>query len=286
MNGSRLDRARVRRFFDLAADSYDESAVLQREVGERMLERLDYVRLEPAVVLDAGCATGRFVRRLGKRYRRARVIGLDLSSAMLRAARRRQGWFGRTPLVAGDLARLPLADGSVDLVFSNFAVQWCDPLDQAMNEFRRVLRPGGLLMFTTFGPDTLHELRTAWETVDRYSHVSPFPDMHEVGDTVAAAGFSGTVMDMELFTLTYPTVRRLMEDLRAIGARNATRERPRGLTGPRRMAAVEAAYERFRTADGVLPATYEVIYGHAWAPEGQPGEVAIPLASIGGRGER
>ncbi len=272
MGETGIDKARVRRAFSRAADSYDEAAVLQREAGSRMLERLDLVKLEPERVLDLGCGTGTQTHALLKRYPRAQVVALDLALPMVRRARRKGRWLRRPLCLCGDMERLPLAGGSIDLVVSNFAFQWSnDPL-RLFRECLRVLRPGGLLMFTTFGPDTLKELRQAWSEVDDFQHVSPFIDMHDLGDLLVRAGFAGPVMDVDRMVLTYAEVDDLMRDLQRLGARNATAGRPRALTGKARMEAMRRAYERFRR-NGVLPATHEVVYGHAWAPE--PVEVTL-----------
>ena len=264
----RLDKRRVRAAFDRAAGTYDEAAPLQHEVCDRLLERLEWVKLEPARVLDAGAGTGRGTRGLRRRYPHAQRLGLDLSPAMLREARRRDGWWRRTRWVCGDLEELPFADGVMDLVFSNLALQWCNDLDRTLADVRRVLAPGGLFMFTTFGPDTLRELRTAWQTADPdHVHVNAFVDMHDIGDALVRAGFADPVMDMEMIVLTYPDLARLMADLRAIGATNANLGRGRGLATRARFKALASAYEAFRQPEGVLPATYEVVYGHAWAPQ-------------------
>jgi malonyl-CoA O-methyltransferase len=281
-----LDTQRVRRSFEKASATYDEAAVLQDQVRARMLERLDLVRLKPGRILDAGSGTGPGADALARRYRSGQVIALDLAHSMLLAGRARQRLWRRWGMVCGDVAALPLASGSVDMVFCNLVLQWCPDLDRALSEFRRVLAPGGLLIFTTFGPDTLHELRTAWSQADGYNHVNAFLDMHDVGDALLRARLAEPVMDVEHFVVDYADARSLMRDLKAIGARNATAGRARGLTGPRRLRAMEAAYEKFRR-DGRLPATYEVVYGHAWAPEHSrdpgDGSVAIPVAAIGGR---
>ncbi len=281
-----IDKGRVRRSFERAAHEYDRVAVLQREIADRMLERLDYVRLQPQRILDLGSGTGHAVDALHRRYRRVPVIALDVAHGMLLQARRRGRWWRRPLCVCGDAESLPLAADSVDLIVSNATLQWCD-LQRAFAECLRVLRPGGLFMFTTFGRDTLNELRQAWSEVDGDSHVSPFLDMHDIGDTLVHARFADPVMDVERLTLTYDRVRDLMQDLKTLGAHNATHQRPRTLTGRARLAAVEQAYEIHRHA-GRLPASYEVIYGHAWAPEPKPradGSVAIPLSAIGGRGK-
>jgi malonyl-CoA O-methyltransferase len=283
-----LDTSRVRASFEAAAEGYDAVAVVQAEIRSRLLERLELFRIRPRRILDAGCGTGQGARALLRHYRGAAVVAVDLAPAMLRVALRRRPWLRRLDAVCGDAAALPLADGSVDLVFSNLVLQWCNDPDRVFAEFRRVLRPDGLALFTSFGPDTLHELRAAWRQADGNTHVSRFIDMHDLGDALVRAGFAAPVMDMEHLTLTYPDVRSLMLELKAMGARNATAGRSRGLTGRRRLAAVEAYYERLRK-DGRVPATWEVVYGHAWA-EGPPREsgratteVAVPLAQIGRR---
>ncbi|MBK1723722.1 malonyl-ACP O-methyltransferase BioC [Thiocystis violacea] len=281
---SLIDKTRARRSFERAAADYDSVAVLQREIADRMLERLDYVRLEPARILDLGTGTGYAVDRLQRRYRRARVLALDFAHGMLLQARRRGHWMRRPACICADAERLPLADASVDLIVSNATFQWCNDLLGTFGECLRILRPGGLFMFTTFGPDTLRELRDAWSQVDAHSHVSPFLDMHDIGDTLTEARFTDTVMDAERLTLTYARVHDLMRDLKVLGAHNATEQRPRALTGRARIAALADAYELHRSA-GRLPASYEVIYGHAWAPLQRPvsGGVAIALSAIGGR---
>jgi len=279
MGETGIDKARVRRSFSRAADSYDEVAVLQREAGSRMLERLDLVKLRPRRVLDLGCGTGTQTAALMQRYPKAQVVALDLALPMVRHARRKGRWLRRPLCLCGDMERLPLAGGSVDLIVSNFAFQWStDPL-VLYRECLRVLRPGGLLMFTTFGPDTLKELRHAWSEVDDFEHVSPFIDMHDLGDLLIRAGFAAPVMDVDRMVLTYAGVDDLMRDLKRLGARNATIGRPRALTGKARMTAMRRAYEKFRQG-GVLPATHEVVYGHAWAPE--PVEVAFETIRPGG----
>jgi malonyl-CoA O-methyltransferase len=276
-----IDKARVRRAFGRAASRYDEAAVLQREIGGRMLERLDLVRLQPRTVLDLGCGTGHGSEALLRRYPKALVIALDIAHPMLLHARRRGTWLRRPRCVCGDAERLPLADHGVDLIYSNATLQWCGDLDATFRELLRVLIPGGLLMFTTFGPDTLRELRSAWSQADGHSHVSSFPDMHDLGDGLVRAHFADPVMDVERLTVTYREVGDLLRDLKVLGAHNATAGRPRGMTGKGRLRAMTQAYEGFRVA-GRLPASYEVVYGHAWAPVQRllPEGVAVPLEAM------
>ncbi|UCC57245.1 MAG: malonyl-ACP O-methyltransferase BioC [Gammaproteobacteria bacterium] len=265
----RLDKQQARRAFERAAATYDQAAALQNEVGNRMLERLDLVRLRPARVLDLGAGTGEFSQALRKRYRKASVVSLDIALNMLRHTQNRGGWLHKPVCVCGDGECLPFADDSFELVFSNLMLQWCMDLEPVFTELRRVLAPGGLLMFTTFGPDTLRELRASWEAVDGYTHVNAFIDMHDIGDALIRTHWAEPVMDSEYITVTYPGVRTLMQDLKNLGAHNVTAGRPHGLTGRQRLQQVEQAYEAFR-ADGVLPASYEVVYGHAWSPVALP----------------
>jgi len=268
----------MRTAFGRAAPSYDASAVLQREVAERLLERLDLIRLVPKTVLDAGCGTGHAMRALRKRYPRARVLGLDLSPAMLRVAQRQRGWWRREQLVAGDVERMALADQSVDLIVSNLTLQWCD-LSRAFAEFGRILRPGGTLLFTSFGPDTLVELRTAWQAVDDSPHVHAFIDMHDIGDALVRARLAEPVMDVERLTMTYPDVYALLRDLKALGAHNVTTGRARGLMGKTRFRRFREAYDAL-AVDGRIPASYEVVYGHAWAPSRERHPPRVPLQAI------
>ncbi|HTE14562.1 MAG TPA: malonyl-ACP O-methyltransferase BioC [Burkholderiales bacterium] len=274
-----FDKRSLRRSFERAAQSYDAAAVLQHEVCKRMDERLDLIKHLPATILDAGSGTGNALPALRERYPKARVTALDLAFTMLLKSRARTPWWKalltRPPNgVCGDIEQLPLAAASVDMVWSNLALQWVNDPDKAFAEFHRVLAPGGLLMFSTFGPDTLKELRAAYAGVDQHTHVSRFIDLHDIGDILVKRGFADPVMDMEPFTLTYSDVRALMHDLKAIGAHNVTQDRPPGLTGRARLAAVTQAYEPLRR-DGKLPATFEVVYGHAWKP--------LPRVTAGGK---
>jgi malonyl-CoA O-methyltransferase len=282
-----LDPRQIRRSFSRAAPAYAATAVLQKEVESRLLEQLDYLQRTPSRVLDVGAGPGRATAALKKRWPKAQVIALDLALPMLREAGKQAGWWRpKFARVNADAVALPLADGSIDLLFSNLCIQWITDLPALFAEWRRVVAPGGLLLVSTFGPRTLHELREAFAAVDDDPHVSPFAPMQVLGDALLASGFRDPVLDADTFTLTYPAARDLMHELRAIGAGNAARTRRRTLTGKARMQRVQQAYDVFRR-DGVLPATYEVHYAHAWGPQpGQPrrsgdGDLAaVPLAGI------
>jgi malonyl-CoA O-methyltransferase len=263
-----LDTRQVRRAFGRAAASYGTHAVLQHEVERRLLERLDYLEGAPQLVLDVGCGPGRAATAMRQRWKSARVVALDLALPMLRQIK--PGWLRPVMRVNADARALPLADASVDALFSNLCIQWIDDVPALFSEFRRVLRPGAYIALSTFGPDTLHELREAWAQADRAPHVSQFADIGRIGDALLHSGFRDPVLDAEHFTLTYADAPKLMSELKAIGATNADAKRLRGLTGAGRWRRAVEAYETFRV-DGKLPATYEVIYAHAWAPEhGQP----------------
>ena len=282
-----LDLRRVRESFSQAAATYDAAAVLQAQVRNELLQRLDVLRMEPEVVVDLGAGTGQATIALRRRYARGRVVAMDIAPGMLAQARKRQTLLRRFDRVVADAAMLPLRDASVDMLFSSLMLQWCNDPDRVLRECRRVLRPGGVLHFTTLGPDTLVELRKSWQAADPgHAHVNRFVDMHDLGDALMRAGFAEPVLDVERYTLTYDDARGLMRDLKAIGAHNATAGRARGLTGKATLARMLAAYEGFRR-EGKLPATYEVVFAQAWRPtgpirtKGQPqSETVIPISQI------
>jgi malonyl-CoA O-methyltransferase len=268
-----IDARQVRRNFTRAAATYDAVAVLQREIGGRMLERLDYVKIAPQNVLDLGCGTGASLGALSERYPTAQVLGADVCTAMLQVARRQRSRLRlllpflrgkRGSLLAADALDLPIKAGALGLVWSNLMLHWlADPLP-ALREMQRTLEVGGLLMFSTFGPDTLKELRASIS--DGYAHCQRFTDMHDYGDMLVACGFADPVMDSEVLTLTYPSLDGLFSDLRQSGSTCAMHDRRRGLMGRATWRAARAAYDKL-IRDGRLPATFEVVYGHAWKTE-------------------
>lgn len=271
-----INKSLMQRAFGSAARSYDDVAVLQREVGERMCERLQILKQVPACILDLGAGTGKQTLALHRMYKKAHVVSMDIALPMVMQARRHKPWFSPLSFVCADAERLPLADASLDMVYSNLTLQWVDDLDVIFAELRRVLKPDGVLMFSTFGPDTLKELRSSWASVDDAVHVNAFIDMHDIGDALLRAGFAEPVMDVEHFTLTYTSTHTLMQDLKRLGAHNVTQGRRRTLTAPGRMRAMQQAYEAYRDA-GVLPASYEVVYGHAWRLADRRSEVTLSL---------
>lgn len=275
MDVFRLDARQVRRAFERAARQGADAAALEREVERRMLERLEYMRLLPRRVLDAGCGTGRGLGLLRSRYPRADLIGVDFAQAAVGFASRSESLPRRlrrffhgalSAYLCADFVRLPLPAGAIDMVWSNLALAWADDPPAALREFQRVLAPGGLLMFSSYGPDTLKELKSAFSAASSARRVHPFADMHDMGDMLVACGFAAPVMDVERITLTYSRVEDLARDLKASGQTCAALDRCRTLTGRGAWHAMLAAYEGARQ-DGRLPATFEIVYGHAWKSE-------------------
>lgn len=271
-----FNKKNIQAHFDHAAVSYDETAVLQRTVAERLRERLELTTAQPKTILDMGAGTGILTKKMLSQYPKASVIAMDLSLQMLNKAQ--ENLANSTIIkkfnslfkphaktfVCADANSIPLADKSVDLIVSNLMLQWCDDLDEVLAEFRRVLKPNTLLMVTSFGPDTLKELRKSWAEVDDEQHVNTFIDMHDFGDALIRNGFGQPVMDVEHFTLTYKKPIGVLKDLKAIGATSASKGRRTGLMGKQHFTAMLDAYEKQRT-NGLIPATFEIIHGHAWA---------------------
>lgn len=257
-----LDYTKVASRFNQAASHYDKAAILQREVGARLLERLSFIKQPPLSIVDAGCGTGWLTHALAKTYPYAKIYGLDFAPSMIATA---QSTPSAIHFLCADITEMPFADHSIDTIVSNLALQWTTPL-KTLTEYKRVLKPGGTLLFATLGPGTLKELAAAWEKVDSFPHVHPFLDLHTVGDMLLAAGFHDPVMDMAPITLTYQNIKDLLWDLKTLGATNLHVDRRKSLTGKQRFHAMKTAYEAFRRKDG-LPATYEVTFGYAVGPE-------------------
>lgn len=280
-----LDQRRVRRAFARAMPAAGADGLVQQTAAE-LLDRLAPVRITPETVIDVGCGHGGMTRGLERLYRRAQVIGVDFAPELLPTVRGRRLFGRRLLAVGGDMRRLPLADASVDLVVSNLALPWIDDLPQVFREWRRVLRPEGVLMFSAFGPDSLAELRAAWSEVDAYAHVHDFADMHDIGDAMLDAGLRDPVMDVDRITQDYPDLLRLLQGVRTVGVTNARPSRRRGLVGRDAWQRLQAAYPRSAEA-GTWPLSWEVVYGHAWGASharsghGNAQEFHVPIDSIG-----
>lgn len=287
-----LDKKKIAFRFNKASLSYDKAAVLQRTVGSALVERLQGIRLKPLTILDLGCGTGHATSFLKKTYPLAEVIGFDKSLGMLKKAytQTTNDGFFKFHCLGGQAESLPFRSHSFELIYSNLMLHWSTDFLVTLNELRRVLKPGGLLLFSIVGADTLKELRYSWAQVDDKPHVHVFPDMHDLGDSLLQTTFVDPVMDVDYFTLLHSDLFSLMNDLKALGVQNLSVDRHRGLTSKRSLQMLIQAYDMFRTSAGKLPATWEIIYGHAWAATQKAvkttqrsNEIQILVNEIGGR---
>ncbi len=277
----------VRRQFDRRAARFREHDAIVREVGRRLIERLDLMRIEPRLIADVGCGAGGTREPLLARCAGARWVGVDISGAMLASAApasalaRLLPWRGsRAHAVCAEAAALPFADGVVDLLFSNLMLHWHPQPHTVFPQWQRVLRVDGLLLFSCFGPDTLAELRRAYASAGIAARPVPFIDMHDFGDMMVAAGFAGPVMDAERIRLTYPSPRALLREVAALGG-NPRDDRAPGLVGGRRARALLAALDDMRDAQGRITLTFEIAYGHAWKPAPRVrGQASVPLDQL------
>lgn len=282
---TQIDPHLVASSFGAASRSYDAAAWLQDLVRDELLSRLPLLPAPPRAVLDLGAGTGIASRELKRRFRRAQVTAVDIAAPMLQVARKHSRFWRPIRFVEADARSLPFEDASFDLVFSSLMLQWLHPPDAALAEMHRVLRPGGLLLLSSFGPETLQELREAWAAADQGVHVNAFIDMHDLGSALHRAGFAEPVLDTDRHLRHYPDARALMRELKDLGARNLDARRARGLTGRAGFGRMLAAYEIRRTAAG-LPASWQVVYGAAWATDRPPaaagpqGETRIGLDDL------
>ncbi len=264
LNLPRLDKNSVKKSFNRAAKSYNCAAILQEEVLQRLLQRLQYIRCTPERILDIGCGTGKAIDGLSKQYSKARIVCLDMAYSMLLESKTQFPLFAKKRLVNADMEWLPFEDNSFDLLFSNLALQWVNDLPATLAGMANISRPGGMLMFATFGPHTLSELRNSWYQIDQKPHVHQFVDMHDIGDALIEAGFSQPVVDSETIRLEYDKFNQILSDLRDIGATNADKNRARGLMTPAKLKVLEESYRALGFENDKFIASYEVVYGHAW----------------------
>lgn len=274
----------ISKAFNRRATEYEQASMVQQEIGSRLIERLQYLKIAPQRILDLGCGTGYFSRELTLLYPKAQVVSVDLAHAMLLETKKKQGWRRRWPLIAADMKQLPFVSGSFDLVFSNQVIHWGQPLAAVFRELNRVMQVNGCLMFTTLGPDTFDELKTAWSGVDSYAHANEFIDMHDMGDCLMSEQFLDPVMDMELLTVHYKSLTQLLQALKSQGVKNIHAQRSRGLMGKNTWSQFEQNYSKLRTEQGKFPLGYEVVYGHAWKGEQRKTdkgiETLIPLSIL------
>ncbi len=282
MNKVDLNKADAERRFDRAAASFDEAAFAHRQIADGLFDRLAPMTLEPGTVVDLGCATGGAMRPLEKRFRKARIVGVDRSAAMLRVAAGRKGLLSRQRFVRADAEALPFADHATGLVFSNLLLPWLPNPDRCFSEVSRVLSKDGLFLFSTLGPDSLGALGEAFSELDNSPRINAFADMHDIGDGLVRAGLRDPVLDVERLTITYTSAGKLFADLAGSGARNALSDRRRGLLGRRQY---QAAVDRLESG-GTIRIELEVVFGHAWGSGQRPGAVRVDAASIPIRGRQ
>ncbi|MBF0265408.1 MAG: malonyl-ACP O-methyltransferase BioC [Gammaproteobacteria bacterium] len=285
----RIDKNAVQSGFNRAAHSYDSAAFLQQEINERLLERLQWIKQIPGTILDLGTGTGVGCLSLKKLYPKATIVAIDLAEEMLKVARGKEknskeennsGFINKLKslsnknsgkqninYVCADAEHLPFQSNSFDLIFSNLSIQWCENYPQLFSEFNRILSPNGFLQFSTFGIDTLKELKHSWQSVSTQEHVNDFIDLHDLGDFMLAAGLKDPIVDAEFITIEYNQVNDLIHDLKKIGAQNHLSDRPKALYGKNKFKQMLSNYEQFKSANEKYPATYEVVYGHAWAKD-------------------
>ncbi|HXH54278.1 MAG TPA: malonyl-ACP O-methyltransferase BioC [Gammaproteobacteria bacterium] len=273
------------RHFNRAAHTYNQAAIIHQEVGMRLLDRLDLIKLDPNIILDLGSGTGFFTPSITKKYPKAHIVKLDIAENMLRLSNKDNP--SQYTSICGDGEYLPLKDHSIDFVFSNCVFHWFVNPHKVLSEIRRVLKPEGLLLFSTFGPDTLKELRESFSTIDQKIHVNTFMDMHHIGDMLIQTQLLDPVMDMEMITLTYQNLMGLIQDLKDTGENYVNRQEPIGLIPKSTLDQLIKAYAHYRTGDGLLPATFEVIYGHAWCSgetflhqADEEGVIHFPIADL------
>lgn len=276
--------AEISHAFNAHASEYEAAAKVQYEIGERLFDRLEYLKINPRYILDLGCGPGVFLQRLKTRYPKATVIGLDIAIAMLNMAKKKSSWRKKNILVQGDMTNLPFKSGMFDLIFANQVIHWSIKLDFVFQELNRILSPTGCLMFSTLGPDTFLELRQAFSKADSYAHVNDFLDMHDVGDCLLRCKFADPVVDMERLTAHFSSFEQLLHSLKAQGVRNMHVKRNPGLTGRNSWIKFKQQMLEITTDTGKVPLTYEVVYGHAWKgviPNATKGfETFIPISEI------
>jgi malonyl-CoA O-methyltransferase len=270
--------------FNSHATEYEGEAQIQLEIGQRLFERLDYLKISPRSILDIGCGPGTFLPQLSQQYPNAEIVALDIAHAMLAIAQSKQSLEQQWHVLNADMHQMPFANGQFDLIFSNQVLHWSHSLPQVLAEWQRVLRPGGCLLFSTLGPDTFQELRYAFQQVDAYAHVNTFHDMHHVGDCLLAQQFLDPVVDMETISMHYSSLPNLLTSLKAQGVKNIHANRKAGLTGKDSWRRFEHYMMLSKTPTHKYPLTYEVVYGHAWRSEHQRihhnGEATISIAEL------
>lgn len=267
---TKLNSRVLRQRFEKAAQRFDTADFVHAVTREGLFTRLDPVLVEAKVILDLGSATGRADNTLRSRFKPEHIISLDISRNMLRQSIQKRSWLRRFSFchsshVQADASRLPLGDQSIDFVFCNLLLPYVDSPGLVFKEVARVLTKGGVFAFATLGPDSLAEIRRAWSTVDDYSHVNPFPDMHDIGDALVQSGLRDPVLDVDRLTVRYEDSAKLFADLTSVGGRNALQHRNPSMVGKKRFERMLAGLMGSQNIDGNgLELGLELIYGHCW----------------------
>ncbi len=258
-----LNHKHIRRRFERAASTFDESDFVHAATRDGLLRRLEPLLVDAKTVIDLGAGTGAASKALGKRFKGARLISIDIAHGMLLKTRRKKSWLSKASFAQANAAALPFPNESVDVIFSNMLLPWVDDPAAVFSEVARVLRKGGVFAFATLGPDSLQEIRRAWAKIDDNAHVNKFLDMHDLGDGLVNSGLRDPVLDVDRLSVTYSDSDKLFADLTAVGARNVLQQRVRGLTGRHHYAAMIAALEDAAVGDGIT-LELELVFGHCW----------------------
>ena len=266
-----LDHTLVANSFNKVAPHYAKHALLQHQVARSLSERLDDLALTPLKIADIGCGSGGLCTLISQQYPSADLYAVDIAPQMVAIAQQ-QCQRSNNHFLCANSQQIPFASQQFDVVASNLMLQWCSDYSSVLREFKRILKPQGVLLFSSLGPDTLQELKTSWTTVDDYTHINAFVDLHDLGDQLVQHGFQMPVLDIDRLTYHYPDAWSVMRSLKNVGAHNLNAGRSRTLYGKNKLAAVINAYEKYRQADG-LPVTYEVIYGYAVAQSPQQTQI-------------
>ena len=270
----------IRSAFEKASAHYDEYSILQRTITDRLIESLDEININPISILDLGSGTGYGSKILHKKFKNAHIYQIDVSEGMLSmSCEKAPVFFSKDHFICADANKLPFRENYFDLVVSSLTLQWCNNLDTIFAEVNNLLKANGVFLFSSFGPDSLKELRDCWARVDDYVHVNAFIDMHDIGDALMRNGLMFPILNMEKIVLTYNECRQLMDELKHIGAQNINHGRRKTLTGKKRLEKVFECYEKYRD-NGKLPATYEVIYGHAWKSQPRQQTQSVTLEDV------
>ncbi len=280
-----FNKQQIAKTFNKIAANYDQAAMLPQEIAHRLVERLDYIKLQPHLIVELGAGTGFCAQLIQQRYPNAKIIAIDISHNMLRYTNEKS--IANTHTICADAYHLPLKDNSVDLIISNMMLPWCEELVSLFRECHRVLSPDKLLLFATVGPDTLNELRISWSAIDHFPHVNSFVDMHDIGDALLHAELLDPVMDVEHIQLMYPHIKLLLKDLKMLGSRNLHPNKRRSLLSKMSFTQLQAEYKKYQLESNEYPATCEIVYGHAWSTESSETFsandkqiISIPLAHL------